>query len=183
MLRRQICTVAVIGVGALALVSEAQGGTKVVAPPDSPYPYQAWADRARVPTPDLTIAVVEDDERCEGESSACTELGAATIWLDPWLSGGTRRDVRSTFLHELGHQFDYVMPEWARARFLALRRDSRAWREGPNAPNEQFAEAWALCAERGQRLGRVDEWGYGYEPSRRLHFRVCHLVRVAARYI
>ncbi len=154
----------------------AQAHTTIIEPPESHFPYQQWVDEAKVPTPDVTLTVVEDSSGCEEEASACTGPESATIWLDP-LVLQERAAVRETLLHELGHRVDYVMPEWMRLRFLSLRRDKRAWRAPPNSPNEQFAEAWRLCAERGLRIREpIDEGGYNYFPSPRLHGQVCRMV-------
>lgn len=47
--------------------SEAQAHTTIVAPPGAHFPYQQWVDEAKVPTPDATIAVVEDAAGCQTE--------------------------------------------------------------------------------------------------------------------
>lgn len=149
----------------------AQARTTIIEPPGSHFPYQQWVDEAKVPTPEVTLTVIEDASGCEGEGSACTAEGAATIWADPLWS------KRWDFLHEIGHNQDYVMPDWARTRFLSLTRDPRPWRSPPNSPHERFAEAWAACAIWGYRIARRPELGYLWEPSPRLHRRICRLIR------
>lgn len=111
-------------------------------------PYQQWADESKMPTPEVTINVVE--EACPGLAPgefawACTSMGTATIW--------DAAPDRETFLHELGHNFDYyVLPVWARERFEVLTEDGRPWKADPNGPDEGFASAYAQCAATGPRF-------------------------------
>lgn len=116
----------------------------IVAPAGSPY--QRWADEAKVPTPSVTLTVIE--EPCPtylaggSEALACTMRGTNTIWMSPeaW-------SPKETFFHELGHNFDYYdLTEWERNRFRGLVHDYRPWEANPEGPNEGFAAAYALCA-------------------------------------
>jgi hypothetical protein len=140
-----------------------------------PQPYQGWVDGARVPTPPgvvtLHLGTCSDDELI-----ACAPGSEAAIAVAPeWLS-------RHVVLHELGHLFDDAMPQSARDAFRALvHRGGAAW-DGPaetNPPDEQFAEAYALCARR-RRLRRRYFAGYHYAPTPGLHRRVCAMIREAA---
>lgn len=175
----------------LALVAAAPAeATTIVAPPSSPYPYQAWADKAAVPTPPGTVEVIEDAVACGGQASACTgqHMGRdLPISIDTYLSGETFREVRQVFYHELGHHFDYeVMQDWARARFEQLVGDYRPWvpainEAQPNAPREKFAEAWMRCAYSTTIKRAPQSYGYLYRPTPKIHAKVCRLIeRVAA---
>lgn len=171
-------TVGLVAVAASVLAgisaSPAAGVTLVRPDGGSAYRYQAWADRALVPTAPETITLVRDG--CPGHvEPACTIEGEPTIWLG-W-------DSRRVLLHELGHRFDYTfMLEEDRAAFRALTGDRRSWRTSPNSPHEQFAEAWAMCARNGWRGRRGQAGDYGWMPSLRVHRAACSLIeRAAAR--
>ena len=138
------------------------------------YPYQQWVDEAKVPTPNVTLTVVGDVSPCEG-AGGCTEEGADTIWFAG--SGG-----RQGFYHELGHNFDYSMPAWARARYLAILGRSGPWRRQSynQSPNEFFADSYALCAFKLwiPLGGEVqDQKPVG---GRSVHNRTCRLIRHVA---
>lgn len=174
-----IVTVALVAVlVCLIWAAASKGATVIVAPAaGTGLPYQAWVNEAQVPTPDVTLTIVEDSSGCQGQGSACTVEGGQTIWIDPTPFEGvgvSEDDVHETLLHEVGHQAGYRMPPWVLARFEAMRGDPRPWRQAPNAPIEQFAEAWRLCAE-GAR-GRV-EGGYKYRAGAAMQGRVCRLLR------
>ena len=134
---------------------------------------QRWADAFSVPTSQERLTIHwRGCQPLEDPWSSCTWAERQDIYMAP-------TDGRYVFAHEMGHRFDYtVMSAAARRRFGRLLRDSRAWRSGPNALNEQFAEAYALCAVNA----RPDPWGrmnggYAYRPSWRVHRRVCALIR------
>lgn len=130
--------------------SDAQAHTTITCEPCS-RPYQRWVDEAKVPTPDVTLTVVEAPcpELAEDFAWACTAGGAYTIWdADPQTD-----EPKETFLHELGHNFDYyTLPQWARERFQWLVGDTRYWTADPNGPNEHFASAYAYCALTGSKF-------------------------------
>ena len=141
-----------------------------------PQPYQSWVDAARVPTPPgiVTLHLAP----CPGAPTAggCVARGSRAIHLGP---GG--RD-RRTLLHELGHVFDQtVLTTATRARFQALARRSGAWAAmaGGDSAEEQFAEAYALCAQRS-RLTSTWFGMYDWTPTPRRHARTCALIRAAA---
>lgn len=134
--------------GLLGRVAMAEAKTTIIAPPDAHYPYQQWVDEAKVPTPDVTLSIIEDNGPCLSPSDyayACTGADTYTIW-----------DIssdREAFLHELGHNFDYYqLPAWVRQRFLLLTEDTRPWEADPNGANEHFATAFARCAATGSRF-------------------------------
>ena len=84
-------------------------------------------------------------------------------------------------LHELGHVFDDTMPAWARTRFEAIVGAHGPWASAASdsPPEEQFAEAYSLCA----RHAAIRERYYGaymYAPTPAQHQRVCALIRAAS---
>jgi hypothetical protein len=165
---------------AAALVAAAPAHAVNLATPDGqaiPF-YQRWVDAAKVPTPDATV-VIRPTGCPFGEEPACTwPLGpihfdhAGVAW-----SSDHPAEVRGTLLHELGHQYDYLMPERARARFARIMRDARPWRTSPNSPHEQFAEAYAHCGLGGKAARRYGLGGYDYSPSVRQRRAACRLIR------
>ena len=111
---------AVLLIPVLSLLAAHPAAASVLALPDGrsrPQPFQTWVDRARVPTPAEQIELRL--ERCPGaaDAVACTSPGEHRIYM----SGEAGRDE---LLHELGHRFDYRMPEWARQGFRKIMRDN-----------------------------------------------------------
>jgi hypothetical protein len=136
-----------------------------------PQPYQGWVDSSLVPT--VPGAVTLDLAGCD-ELQACAPEGAQTIALSAeWASP-------HVLLHELGHVFDDAMPDWARQRFQAIMRKRGAWASASSrAPaNEQFAEAYSLCARRSAIKERY-AGGYMYSPTPAQHRQVCAVIRQA----
>ena len=162
-----------------------------------PQPYQRWADRARVPTPEATIIVLF--RACPGlpRSRGCVfdDGGPPTIYLN-------LRHLRSerlrhyVFLHEVGHYFDFLHLRGAdRDRFRRILGIDRPWRrteplpEGfqptaytPGPPAEMFAQAYAECAVKGPRIRRRPRrpMRYRYRPSPRQHELACRLISEVA---
>lgn len=146
---------------------------------------QAWADEARVPTPNTRVLVfmpgsLGNYDPCGG-AAACASRGDISLMniyaLRP-----------SIFFHELGHVYDYSMPEWKRREFYSITGYGPNWTAGPNSAAERFADAYSLCArdvrgvgKRWSRNGRVyfGRWGGGrYSPrSPQVHHAVCRLIR------
>lgn len=132
-------------VGAALLWATPAQATSIVVEDDSPdYPYQRWANRAEVPTPETTLTVIET--RREGSSTAA---GTHTIWfgLTPAWS------ARHTFLHELGHNFDYYsLADQGRDHIREILGTDQPWRDESvppyESPHEMFAEVYAACAMR-----------------------------------
>lgn len=129
--------------------------------------WQKWADRARVPTPPGSVVVRKGG--CPNRGGACA--GVDGIWVAD--------NDRGSFLHELGHIFDYrVMTEAARRRFLLIVGSPLAWRDPTSSwfdlPVERFATGWANCA-----LGRPNATT-GIILKGRTHRRVCSLIRRVA---
>ena len=137
---------------------------------------QAWVDASLIPSPPGVVIVHVTP--CDAQTSSCTRPPGEEMWLheDP-------DTVRGTFLHELGHRFDYLwMTDAARSVFRRLIHDPRPWRSPPNSPHERFAAAYEACA-RHRTLKRREipiDWGFGYAPTPRVHRRVCRLIRQVA---
>ncbi len=95
-----------------------------------------------------------------------------------------------TLLHELGHRFDFLrMTPDARRAFQRTMHIGGGWDQlraddllvELTSPQEQFAEAYGLCA-RFQVIRRTRRIAiYGYAPTPRQHRRVCRLIRLAAQ--
>lgn len=154
---------------AAAVVLQLDDGTQ------RPQPYQAWADRAKAPTPRVVIAL---------HLAACPDTGGAAcsapghIWIDP---SRPVSEPKMVFLHELGHHFDYeVMSDSARDTFRFLFDNTSAWRAPiADPPVEKFAEGWATCAHTRQ-IERRWYGAYRYRPRPPMHARVCRLIRWTA---
>jgi hypothetical protein len=120
----------------------------VIDPLEGAFPYQRWVERAKVPTPDVTLRLLEEPCPLElGFANACTERDTYTIWMSP--EGATR----ARFYHELGHNFDYYeLGRWASRQFRKIVGDDRRWRTKPGeiglSPHEIFAEAYSVCARK-----------------------------------
>jgi hypothetical protein len=124
----RIAALGIVLAGLLAGTAQAQ--TTIIEPMGSHFPYQRWTEEARVPTPTLTVTLLETTTGCE-EALGCA--GPEEIELMAPIAG------EATFFHELGHVTAYHFPE------LAPFED------------EQFADAYSLCA-RVRRVNR--EWEY-----------------------
>lgn len=148
-----------VALGGLALCGQAQASTVITG--GTSYPYQRWVDQAKVPTPDVTLEVIEEPCLVDGDyASGCTRLGTYTIWMTHSL--GPRR----TFLHELGHNFDYyALTDADRQAFANIAGD---W------DVELFAEVYRSCATGWHQRGRLSE-----RPplSKRKMRSACYLIR------
>ncbi len=134
--------------GFLFCPKKSEAGTTV----DS-QPYQGWVDGSAVPTPDMPVAVVTDGAEWPcGEAVACMEPG--TIWMSPQLlAEASQAAVKMTFLHELGHEFDWAyMTDASRRHFEnVIQRSGTPWwglgiGADPTSPAETFADNYAACA-------------------------------------
>jgi hypothetical protein len=149
--------------------------------------WQAWADRAKVPTVPGPVVLTKGEcpRRVEGCYWGYPDWDAAPrkISIHPTLDD---EDRRLALMHELGHDFDaHLMTGAARRRFLAIMGYSPPWRDDHGElepPIERFANAWLACAL-GMSYGELIQ-GYGagsYTPENpRQHRRVCSLIRRAA---
>ena len=140
-------------------------------------PYQRWIDRAKAPTVSGRVRIVLTG--CPGRPhlAGCVYTNRLrTIYMKRSVS-----DPRNTLYHELGHLFDFRLMSRGERRIYKrlIGQRKRAWFGGVNPPGEQFAEAYALCAER-RRIARVARGHYGFRTSPRRHRAVCALIRRAA---
>ena len=139
----------------------------------SPQPYQYWADIAKVPTAPVEEVLILKECPDFPKRSCVYYDSPYTIWLLP-------KAGRGELYHEMGHVYDFtVLTDKQRHKFGELLGDFRSWRDSPNALNEEFAEAYRLCALgpgqftfNGHMLG-----GYGYNPTALIHRRICNLIR------
>lgn len=117
-------------------------------------PYQTWADRAKVPTPDVTITISDDVSLCRATQvvDGCAPHGLIVVRqrCETYRSLALRRDCRFVFWHELGHQESREMPQWKRDAYSQLM--GAGWTDvsiatpGPGSYlDEAFASAFALC--------------------------------------
>jgi hypothetical protein len=151
----------------------------VIDPLQGAYPYQRWVEQADVPTPDVTLRLIETacPPELAGFAAACTQRGTFTIWMDP--EGATK----ARFYHELGHNFDYYeLGRWASRQFREIIGDDRRWRTKPGeiglSPHEIFAEAYSVCARRRTINRAVIELPpIRIGPSE--HAAICALIRDA----
>lgn len=141
---------------ALALLAPAAADahTTIIEPVGSHFPYQQWADEAKVPTPDVTLTVIETEglHGCPGRDldyQACTAPAEGKIWISPSaIQAGGAREI---FYHEIGHNVDAdVLAPWMREHFMAIYGLSGPWvlegEPAPFGPNEMFAEVYKECA-------------------------------------
>jgi hypothetical protein len=154
----------------LSLPIAAKAEATIVNPDGSPaIAYQRTLDRSLMPSPDVTVVI---------HKTIPSECGrACSIGRDIYLGTSFEPD---TFLHEMGHQFDYSMSDAERGSFEQLERDPRPWRSPSNSVHEQFAEAYRLCSR--YRSMPLTNYSAGYDyPA--LHFEsVCgSIVNEAAR--
>jgi hypothetical protein len=159
---------------AITLIPASSADATVLTLPDGtarPQPYQAWVDNSLVPT--VPGSVTLDLGGCD-ELVACAPEGERSIALTTEWAGP------HVLLHELGHVFDDAMPASVRERFQAIMHRRGPWdsASSPAPANEQFAEAYSLCARRATIRERYSG-GYMYSPTPAQHRQVCAVIRQA----
>jgi hypothetical protein len=170
----------------LLLPAGAQAQTTIIAPPGSGFPYQRWVDEAAMPTPDLSISIIEGDSEGEGwpchvpyapkPLAACAFVEQGTAYFDPL--GG---EPRFTLYHELGHFVDVATLTDADRRWFAdfIRMPVDPWLSEVthNTAGEDFASVYATCLRFGLRVRftqmELEDGRYIY-PKR--HFRLCRWI-------
>jgi hypothetical protein len=171
-MRVTLCVLLVV----LAVPNAASAVTLVTPDGQVAQPYQRWANAAKVPTPNVSVVLMDGGPFASPSAAPSTVDRLATITL-----GGTYPTAltrRYAFLHELGHIFDFTMlSDSDRATFLATVKRPQWWDTSSKPGGELFADAYAFCALNRRLLG-LDE-GYGYVPSRHAFRRVCAMVRRA----
>lgn len=136
-------------------------------------PFRAWVAEAHVPTPRGSVHVALD---LANHQRSWMEFPRTIHWYaDP---GATQSwsGARPTFLHELGHVYDYTALKMRTRNRLA--RLFRNWWLGPGGFTEQFGMFYAYCA-----LGAypIEGWtGYNYHPPAWKHERGCRILRRGA---
>lgn len=161
----------------------AEARTTIIEPQQSQHPYQRWVDEAYVPTPTVTLSVIELEDPCLSVIAySCTdELSKIELEInfeeDNWF-----------FFHELGHVFDrLVVAERQRVRFgRIMKLPSLPWRgyapiEGSSVIQqglvEWFADVYALCAIR-ERFPKGTEYELPAGPrSATVIRRACGMIR------
>lgn len=106
-----------------------------------------------------------------GTEPACAYRANVVYVADDW----ARRDPQM-FPHEMGHIVDYNFTTNSdRGTFEAIMQMNRPWDAiDGNAPKEQYAEAFALCA-RSIRWPPRRGGSYRYSPTVAQHRKVCRL--------
>jgi hypothetical protein len=135
-------------IGSLTIVSTAAAQTTIVEPVGSHFPYQRWADEAKVPTPPELVSVYEEQGPC-ADALGCAERNAIYF---PHVAILGEFVAEGLFDHELGHAFDdQVLTEVDHAEFESLLGESSPWEwedDSTESPQEVFAESYSYCARR-----------------------------------
>jgi hypothetical protein len=177
-----------------AVGAGAQASTTIIEPVGSHFPYQRWIDESQMPTPDVTLEVIEQPpgQGCPSVPGvdACSVVAEDRVWIGAADLIGN--NPRETFMHEIGHYEDAdVMPEWARERFDTLYGLGGPWLlpgSGQMTAGEWFAEAYAECAAKPYIT--LKEWNavdrgpiYNARPifeMRVAHNKTCRMIEVAS---
>lgn len=149
-------------------------------------PFQLWSDLSDVPVVSGVMTLTHDTQPClasDVDALACIDLAPRLIHFPqlPCGYGSGRsglRVCRFIFMHELGHEFDYEMPAWKRARFSRIIRTYGEWTaQWPNGGSlrETFADYYAACALGSRRPAEI--WDFG-ELTFRQFRRICHLIDI-----
>jgi len=191
-MKRAMLLWGVVAIGLSAGTAQAQ--TTVVEPVGSHFPYQRWIDESEVPTPDVTVSVIETEpgNGCPGDErttniEACTIIPERVIWVA--VPDQPNATPRAAFMHEIGHYFDAEdMPEWAREHFDSIYDLGGPWllpESGQVTAGEWFAEAYAQCSVKAYVVsGEV--WKLGVGPiegsapllgMRVAHNKACRMLR------
>lgn len=174
---------------AVLMTGSAQAHTTIIESTDSHMPYQQWVDEANVPTPDVTVTVIEASTEspewsCSGidygVAPACVVLEERTIYIDPTKVAPVGREF---FFHELAHIFDpLVLSDQERERFAAILRLPMPWwyptEIWHQAPAEYFAGMFSQCAIRGPRIPEFVRLlrPNGTTINQRQKFQICTLI-------
>jgi len=170
--------VAVLLLGGLALAADLRlvsGAGKPLSPT-----WQRWAQASLVPTVSGRVTVRLSGCPALPRAAGCVYNRRPRVM---YLKRGVT-DIRSVFLHELGHLYDLrVMNNRDRGRFRRIfdQPRRRAWWTGKIPLAEQFAEAYSFCARYRRIVSIASFSSYRYRPSRAQHAAVCELIRDAAR--
>jgi hypothetical protein len=184
-LRMALLTLAII-----ALVAGPAQAMTVVTTTTASYPYQRWADKARVPTPDIQVEVVEESSEspawpCRAEYGippACVFPEASRIFFATNQPSHSSWGLQAMFYHEAGHLVDArYLSDWSRSRYMYLAGFTSGWTDPPGthlSPMEAFANSYSYCAVLGRKISEAKD----YNPqtrrwfSPRTHFQICTLI-------
>lgn len=141
-------------------------------------PFQSWAERVEKKGLPTASVISVDLNGCTWAPNArgCAVSGTARIYLCPW-SCETGTQKRMTFWHEMGHVYANVALPGVTMTFRKIMKDDREWFAEPNSLSEQFAEAYRVCAINPNRIPDFIYYGAGYNPSDKLHRRVCRMLQ------
>ena len=174
----------VILAAAVLLVGGAPAGAVDLVSPDGSIaqPYQHWADLSHVPTVDEVLPIDPDMSTCDAlwhGVRACIEPLRGAIHLRDarcgLFSAQAWRKCRFTVMHEVGHQFEYRMPDWKRNRFAPLVFGAPPWASSEEL-SEGFADVYAMCSM-GTQFPIDASWTYPGISARNFR-RACHLIRI-----
>lgn len=159
----------------LALTASAGAVTLVHEDGSIVWPDQLWASWGHVPTITGTVTIHPQPCPWSIEPACTTDKYPDEMWIAPWV------DDRRTVMHELGHLFDYRQTPGFRDTFMdVLEINTSLWRAAgvPNAPQEKFAEVYALCSEQPGRMPSRGPVGYGvWRLDRQTYRAACGLIR------
>jgi hypothetical protein len=136
-------------------------------------PFQTWVAEAHVPTPRGGIYVALD---LANHQRSWMEGPRTIHWYADPEATHSWSGARPTFLHELGHVYDYTALKMRTRNRLAKLFPN--WWLGQGGFTEQFGMFYAYCA-----LGAypVEGWsGYKYRPPVWKHERGCRILRRGA---
>jgi hypothetical protein len=141
--------------------------------------WHRWLHQAKVPLVDGRIRLeFRACPRHPGFAACVFSRRPRRIYIKRGLN-----EPRRILYHELGHVFDFLVLNGSeRRRFKRIvRLEGVSWYRGRPSPAEWFADAYSLCARRGEMRGkRPRRTAYAYLPSRGRHAAACRLIEQAA---
>ena len=145
--------------------------TAAVLTSDEASQYQKWTDDSLVPTPKKRIRLSLKGCTSQTGTWSCA-LPNAVISIAPQDHGN-----QAVFLHELGHQVDFLMAHRRdRQRYRQIVGCRNRWRAYPVGCQELWATSWGLCA-RYIALPDQYETQYEFRPTPTMHKYACRLFR------
>jgi hypothetical protein len=134
---------------------------------EHPEPFQTWVNESQVPGPDEVNVYF-------GSPKVHAAVPFNIYWWD-YYPGSTEEQWRSTFLHEVGHVFNFMeMRAKDYWRYVHIYRPRLRRHVFFYFNMEQFADDYAACA-----IGQLtNPQGYHFPaPTWRQHNRICKLIR------
>jgi len=176
---RRCVQIAIIGASFFVLVATPVPAVSLITPSGSAaQPYQHWADLSHLPAIDRTITVIEQPCPSDPEHAAiaCIDLASMRLYSGGrrcGLSGyGAWRSCRFVTMHEIGHVYEFAMPDWKRARFASIVEAQMTW---GYVLEEAFADTYGLCALNSRD---APEDVLVPDLTARMFRRACHLIRI-----